>query len=313
MAEQGGAIMLHRYINQFLEYCQLADFSVRSIQALTARLNEFEACRKAQRIRCVKKITYRHLVNFVADYKAPSIHVKKSRVWTLRQFYHFLTLHRHVPKNIALKLPYPKIEKTVPQFLTIDEYNRLIRHFSRKTQDVLALRNLIIIMLLGMLGLRTSTLIALNIEDIDVSCGLMWIREKGRRQRNMVLPHSLCKIIHKYLQLRRLKKGPLLISKRKKRISQRTLQDIFRTAADRLGIEKKLHARLFRHTAATHLNRVAGIEITQQVLGHSRRANTLKYAHLNPDQYAVYMKKHPYMQADSAKVALATTPGKEAL
>ena len=145
--------MLHRYISQFLEYCQLADFSVRSIQALSARLNEFEAClwcsqgecRKSQRIRSVKKITYRHLVNFVADYKAPSIHVRKSRVWTLRQFYHFLTLHRHVAQNIALKLPYPKIEKTVPQFLTIDEYNRLIRHFSRKTQDVLALRNLIII------------------------------------------------------------------------------------------------------------------------------------------------------------------------
>ena len=299
--------MLHRYIIQFLDYCRLADFSVRSIQALSARINEFEAyllcsqgkCRKSQRIRFVKKITFLHLVDFVADYKAPSIHVRKSRVWTLRQFYHFLTLHRHVPKNIALKLPYPKIEKTVPQFLTIDEYNRLIRHFSRKTQDVLALRNLIIIMLLGMLGLRTSTLIALNIEDIDLTCGLMWIREKGRRQRNMVLPHSLCKIIHKYLQLRRLKKGPLLISKRKKRISQRTLQDIFRTAADRLGIEKKLHARLFRHTAATHLNRVAGIEITQQVLGHSRRANTLKYAHLNPDQYAVYMKKHPYMQKET--------------
>jgi len=314
MAQQGGAIMLHRYINQFLEYCQLADFSVRSIQALTARLNEFEACLKSQRIRFVKKITYRHLVDFVADYKAPSIHVRKSRVWTLRQFYHFLTLHRHVPKNIALKLPYPKIEKTVPQFLTQEEYNRLILHFSRQTQDItLGLRNLLIIMLLGMLGLRTSTLIAINIEDIDVSCGLMWIREKGRRQRNMVLPHSLCKVIHKYLQLRRLKKGPLLISKRKKRISPRTLQDIFRTAADQIGIDKKLHARLFRHTAATHLNKVAGVEITQHVLGHSRRANTLKYAHLNPDQYAVYMKKHPYMQADSAKVALATTAGKEAL
>ena len=36
--------MLHRYISQFLEYCKLADFSVRSIQALTARLNELEAC-----------------------------------------------------------------------------------------------------------------------------------------------------------------------------------------------------------------------------------------------------------------------------
>ena len=305
--------MLHHHISPFLDYCRLVDFSVRSIQALTARLNEFKTYLKSRRIQSVKKITYLRLVDFVADYKDPSIHVRKSRVWTLRQFYHFLTLHRHVPKNIALKLPYPKIEKTVPQFLTIDEYNRLIRNFSQKAQNILELRNLIIIMLLGILGLRTSTLIAINIEDIDLTCGLIWIREKGRRRRNLILPHSLCKIIHKYLQLRQRKKGPFLISKRKKRISQRTLQDIFRTAADQNGIDKKLHARLFRHTAATHLNQVAGIEITQHVLGHSHRANTLKYAHLNPDKYAVYMRKHPFMQADSAKVALATTAGKEAL
>ncbi len=291
--------MLHRYCNQFLDYCRLADFSHRSIQALTARLNEFETFLKALKIRSVKRIEYRHLIDFVADYKKPSIHVTKSRVWTLRQFLHFLTLHRSVPKNIALKLPYPKIEKTVPQFLTIDEYNRLINYFCRKPEDLLGLRNLVTIMLLGTLGLRTSTLIALNIEDIDLRCGLIWVREKGQRQRNLVLPHSLCKIIHKYLQLQGLKKGPLLLSKRKKRISPRTLQDIFRKAAHQFGIDKKLHARLFRHTAATHLNRVAGIDITQQVLGHSRRANTIKYAHLNPDQYAVYMKKHPYMRKET--------------
>jgi integrase/recombinase XerC len=77
------------------------------------------------------------------------------------------------------------------------------------------------------------------------------------------------------------------------------LQDIFRTAADQLGIHKKLHAKLFRHTAATHLNCVAGIEITQHILGHSRRANTLKYAHLNPDQYALYMKKHPFINKEA--------------
>jgi hypothetical protein len=43
MARQGVAIMLHYYCKQFLEYCQLADFSVRSIQALTIRLNEIKA------------------------------------------------------------------------------------------------------------------------------------------------------------------------------------------------------------------------------------------------------------------------------
>jgi integrase/recombinase XerC len=291
--------MLHRYINPFLEYCQLADFSPRSIQALTSRLNEFKAFLKSQKIRSVKKITYQHLINFVADHKNPSIHVRKSRVWTLRQFFHFLTLHRDTQKNIALKLPYPKIEKTVPQFLIPDEYNRLICHFSQQSDSSIGLRNLIIIMLLGTLGLRTRTLIGLNIEDIDLTCGLVWIREKGQRQRNLVVPHSFCKIIRTYLQSLKRKKGPLLLSKRKKRISPRTLQDIFHTAADQLNINKKLHTRLFRHTAATHLNKVAGIEITQHVLGHSRRANTLKYAHLNPDQYAVYMRKHPFMRKEA--------------
>jgi len=47
--------MLHRYINQFVEYCQLADFSVRSIQALAIRLNEFKTYLKSLRIQSVKK------------------------------------------------------------------------------------------------------------------------------------------------------------------------------------------------------------------------------------------------------------------
>ncbi len=303
--------MLQRFIQEFLTYCRLADFSDRSIQALTARLNEFQSYLKARNIRSVKKIGYLDLVAFVADFNTPSIHVRKSRVWTLRQFYHFLTLNNKVAENIATRLPYPKIEKTVPQFLTQQEYNRLIRYFSTRANDLWGLRNLVIVMLLGTLGLRTTTLRMIEVTDVDLRCGLLWVREKGRRHRSMILPKPLCEIIQKYLKHpeRKHRHGPLLISKRGKRISQRALQDIFRKAADKTSIEKTLHPRLFRHTAATHLNRVAGIEITQHVLGHSHRANTLKYAHLNPDQYALYMKQHPYMQADSANAA--TTAGKE--
>jgi len=288
--------MLHHYFNPFLEYFHLADFSDRSIEAIIARIKEFRKYLISIKIKSIKKVTYQDLVEFVADFQSPSIHTTKSRVWMLRQFYHFLTLHDHVPKNIAVGLAYPKIEKTVPVFLTADELKRLIRHFSQQTLDILGLRNLVIILMLGFLGLRTSTLIAVNIEDIDLTSGLLWVREKGRRQRNLILPHCVCKIMTEYLSVSNLKKGPLLITHRKKRISPRTLQDIFRNAADCVEIDKKLHARLFRHTAATHLNKVAGIDITQHVLGHSRRTNTNRYTHLNPDQYAEYMKKHPYMK-----------------
>ena len=271
------------------------------MQALAIRPNEFKDFLKSQHIRSIKKITYLILVTFVADFNTPSIHVRKSRVWTLRQFYHFLTLNNKVAENIAKGLPYPKIEKTVPQFLTQQEYNRLIRYFSSRANDLWGLRNLVTIMLLGTLGLRTTTLRKIDVTDVDIRYGLLWIREKGRRQRSMILPQVFCEIIEKYLKHPSCKKqGPLLISKRGKRICQRTLQDIFRKAADRTEIKKCLHPRLFRHTAATQLNRIAGTEITQYVLGHSHRVNTLKYTHLNPDQYALYMKRHPYMRAGSA-------------
>ena len=78
--------MLHRYCKQFLDYCRLVDFSHRSVQALTARLNEFETFLKALKIRSVKRIEYRHLIDFVADYKKPSIQVTKSRVRTPGNF-----------------------------------------------------------------------------------------------------------------------------------------------------------------------------------------------------------------------------------
>ena len=63
--------------------------------------HELTIFKKPRRIRSVKRVRYRHLINFTADYNDPSIHVTKSRVWALRIFYHFLTLHRIVPKNIA--------------------------------------------------------------------------------------------------------------------------------------------------------------------------------------------------------------------
>lgn len=291
--------MLNRLIKQFVDYCQLTDFSERSIQALSARLKEFSAYLKKEKFRSIKKVVYLDLVAFVADFRSPSVHVRKSRIWTLRQFYHFLTIYGHIPENIATNLPYPKIEKTVPQFLTQDEYKRLLQHFCKRAKDLAGLRNLVIIMLLGTLGLRTSTLTGLNILDVDVQCGLLWVKEKGGRRRNLVLPKTLCKVLDRYLNMAGQEDGPLLLSKRKRRISPRTLQDIFKSAADELGIDKRLHAHLFRHSAATHLNKTSGIEVTRHVLGHHRRANTLKYAHLNPDKYAVYMKLHPYMKKEA--------------
>ena len=216
-------------------------------------------------------------------------------MWALRQFYHFLKLNHVIDKNIAAYIPYPKIWRKVPQYLTVAEFNQLLEHFASRADSPHGLRNLIVIMLFGFLGLRLGALLKLNVEDVDLSFGLLRIREKGNVQRLLPLPDILCRILTGYLETRGHPRGPLLLSKRGKRISERTIQDLLRKAMAEPGIKKHLHAHLFRHTAATHLNKVAGQDITQHVLGHAARSNTRQYIHLNPDVYAVYMKKHPYM------------------
>jgi integrase/recombinase XerC len=289
--------MLEEKIKGFIAYCKVAGFKEKSIETLSLRLHEFNQFLKSKRFKNIQSVTYSHLSTFVADHKFPSVHVKKARIWSLHQFFHYLKLKGHIKDNIAMALPYPKIEKTVPHFLTIDEFNRILLHCSHYLNHVLGLRNLIIIMMLGLLGLRTGTIISMNIQDVDIVSGLAWVKDKGYYfQRTVVLPKVICAALQRYFDMLRISQGPLFLSKRGKRISPRTLQDIFRDIADSCDIDKHLHAHLFRHTAATHLNRVAGTTITQKVLGHSLRKNTYKYTHLNPDYYATYMKKHPFMK-----------------
>lgn len=288
--------MLKKHATEFLDYCKVAGFSPRSRQSLEISLRELDAFIGSRPVASPEDITYGLLADFVADFRGPSVHKKKARVWCLHQFFHFLTVTGVVRENIAIDLPYPKIEKTVPHFLTAEQYNRIIEFFAIEADTVVGLRNLVMVLMLGMLGLRTSSLIALDIEHIDLAAGLALIWEKGDRRRLMVLPELLVKVLAVYLNRLNMDEGPLFLSTRKKRISPRTLQDIFRSAVDKLGIEHPLHTKLFRHTAATQLDKTAGTTVTQAVLGHERRCNTLRYTHLNPDKYALYMQRHPFMR-----------------
>ena len=287
--------MLHTYIEQFSHYCQVSNFTAKSLEALTTRLHEFNRYCQNLSTDSINQVTYSDLLIFVADFNTPSVHIKKSRVWVLRQFYHFLKLNQIVADNVAGDIPYPKMEKKVPQYLTIGEFNQILEYFALGAHSAVGLRNLIIIMLFGFLGLRLQAVLKLDVEDVDPVSGIIHIQDKGGVKRDLALPDIVCKSISDYLKIDEKPHGPLFLSKRKKRISERTIQALLRKAMQELSIEKHLHAHLFRHTAATHLNKVAGPDITQHVLGHAARRNTEQYSHLNPDIYVSYMKKHPYM------------------
>jgi integrase/recombinase XerC len=293
--------MLQNNITNFLRYCKQSNFSQRSIESLTFRLYEFNQFIQSQAISTPQQINFQLLTQFVADYHKPSVAVRKARVWCLRQFFHYLKLQSLINDNIALKLPYPKIEQKVPQFLTVDEFKLILSHFAKQATTASGLRNLVIISLLGFLGLRTATIADLNITDIDLAESCIWIKQKGVKhphKKSLPLPQVLCRLLAEYIQSLNRNQRPLFMSKRNQRLARRSLQSIFYNVAKKMEIDKKLHPHLFRHTAATYLNQIAGLEITQFVLGHLTQQNTRQYAHLNPNIYVLHMKQHPYMKLD---------------
>ena len=285
--------MLQEIITNFLNDCKHYQFSKKAIQAFSTRLNELENFLTLHQIKSPDDITYRHLLDFVPSGNV-SNHVKKARVWTLHQFFHYLEFHQLIQVNPAKRLPYPKMEKNDPEFLSLDELKTILSWFFIHRDAVPGLRNLIIVMMFGLLGLRLSALRNLDIQDISLTESHLWISEKGYVRKPLPIPQILCIYLYQYLKGMDRKIGPLFLSKRNKRISTRSIQYIFDMAEKNLCLGKHLHSHLFRHTAATQINQTAGVDITQALLGHRSRKTTEGYVHLDGYTYAGHMRSHPY-------------------
>lgn len=290
--------MLQPNIRYFITYCNHNLFSAKSLETFRLRLREFDNFIKSIRLTNVHQICYEHLLDFVSSGN-PSPHVKKQRVWAIRQFFHFLSAQGLLIKNPARGLPYPKMETREPAFLSLEELKSILIHCLKQSDSLEGMRNLIVIMMLGFLGLRLKALIKLDVRDVDLAESFVRVREKGGMDREIPLPQILCVFMADYLH--RLSDAPvaLFVSKRRKRISERTLQDVFKSLSSNTGIGRHLHAHLFRHTAATQFNRLAGIDLTQALLGHRSRKSTGVYVHLNSNRFADYMKAHLYHQREN--------------
>ena len=285
--------MLQENITDFLDACKQNNYSAKSLESFSLALREFDLFFPSTALSHVSEIRYNHLLDFVASGNS-SPHIKKKRVWAVRRFFHFLKVQGVISDNPAKGLPYPKIQNKEPSFLSLAELKNILLFCLNRSDSVEGLRNLIIIMMLGFLGLRLRALVRLNVWDVDLSESLLWIQDKGGLTRSVPLPQILCVFLFSYLGSLDRETGPLLLSKRKKRISERTLQHLFQSLMSRLNIGKHLHAHLFRHTAATQMNRLAGIDLTQALLGHRSRKSTEVYVHLNDCRFAQYMNAHLY-------------------
>ena len=174
--------------------------------------------------------------------------------------------------------------------LSVDEVARFWSSFRTA-------RDLAIVGLMLMHGLRSAEVIALNRDDVLLSEGQLRVRGKGSKMRFLPLAPETTQLLDHYLSLERpdpcsaalfvVLKGPA----RGQRMTPAGLRSLFRHHRRTTGV-KIANPHRFRHTFASDMVR-AGISLPalMQLMGHADIETTLHYVQVSPqDVYLQYAR-----------------------
>ena len=229
----------------------------------------------------------------------------KKKVSAIRSFFKFLLKRQVITQNPASGLRSPKIAKSLPRFLTVDQAFRVMDAPPKeeKRAKPLKARDQALLETLYGTGVRVGELAGMNIEHCDLSESSVRVLGKGGKERIVPLGRSAVEAIQDYLPARRglqvkakdCDPDALWLSRTGRRLSVRQVQNIVRRHGTLGAGRSDLHPHAMRHSCATHLlDAGADLRSIQELLGHSSLSTTQKYTHVSVDRLMeVYDRAHP--------------------
>ena len=216
------------------------------------------------------------------------------KIAAIRSFYNYLTNKTHQLRENPLKdIDSPKIKKTLPVFLSLEESLQLLNNVKGLYKE----RDYCILTLFLNCGLRISELVALNLSDIQQDT--IRVLGKGNKVRILFLSESCQNAIQQYLAIRSsmkdANKEALFLSSRKERISRSTVHSLVKKHLEAAGIDSTQYsAHKLRHTAATlMLKNGVDVRALQEVLGHDHLNTTEIYTHVDNESLRIAAQASP--------------------
>lgn len=244
------------------------------------------------------------LVDFLASLyrqKLESRTVARNLV-TLRNFFRFAQIQDLIPADPSRNLESPKIRRSLPGYLRLEEVERLLTQPDSKT--ALGLRDRAMLEVLYSTGLRVSELTGLRVSDLDSNSGCVRCIGKGDKERVVPVGRKALDMVAKYLresrsELLRQAKGPssvaLFVNRRGAPLSRVGVWKILSAYGRRAGLRVALTPHMLRHSFATHLlERGADLRSVQLMLGHADISTTQIYTHVVEERLKqIYKAHHP--------------------
>ena len=228
------------------------------------------------------------------------------KIAAVRSFYRFLVRRGLSSRDPAAALKVPKVRRTLPRFLTVDDAFRVVE---APTEDGdrdprLAARDRAILELLYGGGLRVRELAGLRLGDLDRRGRTVRVLGKGRKERLVPFGAPAGAALDRYLEVRPRLRHPkrdtqhpeaLFLGRHGTALSARQTQNIVRRYGALGAGRGDLHPHALRHSCATHLlDAGADLRAIQELLGHASLSTTQRYTHVSVDRLMeVYDRAHP--------------------
>ena len=216
------------------------------------------------------------------------------KVATLRSFFNYLCNKVHLlQENPIQDIDSPKIRKTLPRYLTLDECVQLLEGVDGPNRE----RDLCILTLFLNCGLRISELIGLNRSDIQDDA--LRVLGKGDKVRIVYLNQACKDALAAYMQVRPVVGGKdqdaLFVSRNRQRISRATVHSLVKKHLADAGLDSQRYSsHKLRHTAATlMLQNGVDVKAVQEVLGHEHLNTTEIYTHIDNESLRIAAKANP--------------------
>ena len=234
---------------------------------------------------------------YMEEQKYASSSISRS-VASIRSFFHYLDKRNLIPDNPADELKPPKVEKKLPDILSVYEVDLLLDQPNRETSK--GLRDRAMLELLYATGIRVSELISLRLNDVNLKMNYISCAERAK-ERAVPFGSAAREALTEYLEKARntfpmaQESDILFTNVSGRQMSRQGFWKLLKGYAALAGIERDITPHTLRHSFAAHMiENGADLKSVQEMLGHSDISSTQIYVNMNLGKMRdVYERAHP--------------------
>lgn len=228
-----------------------------------------------------------------------SASARARKLSAIKSFYKYLTVRtKQLTENPVADLEYPKLRKSLPKYLTMEQSAALLQAVSGLNEK----RDYAILMLFLNCGIRRSELVGLNLTDVYED--RIRVVGKGNKERFVYFGSACRKAIDAYIPIRNKQvltdNKALFGSRDNNRISVTAVHRLVKKALMQAGLDStQFSAHKLRHTAATMmLSGGVDVKTVQEVLGHENLNTTQIYTHIENTELKIAAEANPLSKLD---------------